>query len=215
VMGRIVPDPPDDDEQPSVSEFLRTPPLLARTKVVTIASAHRMNSRAANALLKMLEEPPEFARFVLTTDTISQIKPTIRSRCHLVQCELPSSEVFVGLDRGILRALGDSPGAAKQMEDRSARCAELLAFAADLKTRPGGEAVKAADTFRAICERGDKTEAGTRQAVCEGLKVLASISPRTEWTPEIVEAHRRVQGNGSASAVLEALFSRFAAGPTA
>lgn len=53
-----------------------------RTKVVLVFPAERMNTEAANTLLKTLEEPVGEVRFVLATEAAHQLLPTIRSRCQ-------------------------------------------------------------------------------------------------------------------------------------
>ena len=40
-----------------------------------------MNEESANALLKVMEEPPEGVLFLLTADSLAGVLPTIRSRC--------------------------------------------------------------------------------------------------------------------------------------
>ncbi|MDO9483968.1 MAG: DNA polymerase III subunit delta' [Hydrogenophaga sp.] len=52
------------------------------TKVVLVYPAERMNTEAANTLLKTLEEPVGEVRFVLATEAAHQLLPTIRSRCQ-------------------------------------------------------------------------------------------------------------------------------------
>ncbi len=53
------------------------------TRVVIILRAHRMNVEAANALLKILEEPPKGTVFLLTTEFPDRLPDTIRSRCAM------------------------------------------------------------------------------------------------------------------------------------
>jgi DNA polymerase-3 subunit delta' len=53
------------------------------TRVVIILRAHKMNVEAANALLKILEEPPSGTIFLLTTEYADRLPDTIRSRCAL------------------------------------------------------------------------------------------------------------------------------------
>jgi DNA polymerase III subunit delta' len=57
------------------------------TKIILISEAHRLNDPSANALLKILEEPPEGTVFFLTTDFPERLPITIRSRCqqHVIQ----------------------------------------------------------------------------------------------------------------------------------
>lgn len=54
-------------------------------RVVIIDAADDMNTQAANALLKMLEEPPERATLLLITHQPSRLLPTIRSRCRTLR----------------------------------------------------------------------------------------------------------------------------------
>jgi DNA polymerase III subunit delta' len=60
-------------------------PFSARHRVVIIAEAHRMNPEAANALLKMLEEPPDRTMLILTASQQSDLLPTIVSRCRNIR----------------------------------------------------------------------------------------------------------------------------------
>lgn len=54
-------------------------------RFVIINGAERITVQAANALLKSVEEPPEGCHFIFITSQISQVLPTIRSRCQVVQ----------------------------------------------------------------------------------------------------------------------------------
>ncbi len=57
-------------------------PNEATYRMVLILNAHLMNVQAQNALLKMLEEPPEKTFFVLIADKVALLLPTIISRCR-------------------------------------------------------------------------------------------------------------------------------------
>lgn len=59
-------------------------PNEAKRKVYLIPNAHRMNLSAQNSLLKVLEEGPEYAAFVLMADSAGGVLETIRSRCALI-----------------------------------------------------------------------------------------------------------------------------------
>ena len=54
-------------------------------RVVIVDAADEMNPQAANALLKMLEEPPERATLLLVSHQPSGLLPTIRSRCRVLR----------------------------------------------------------------------------------------------------------------------------------
>ena len=55
--------------------------LSTRGRVVLLYHVERMNEASANALLKVLEEPPENVTFLLTASSLAAVLPTIRSRC--------------------------------------------------------------------------------------------------------------------------------------
>jgi DNA polymerase III subunit delta' len=59
-------------------------PFEASRRVYLILSAHLMNEDASDALLKDLEEPPDYAVIVLVADDLGPVPETIRSRCQLV-----------------------------------------------------------------------------------------------------------------------------------
>ncbi len=60
-------------------------PYEARCRVAIVSEAHRMNPEAGNAMLKILEEPPEQTLIVLTTPQTSDLLPTIVSRCQHIR----------------------------------------------------------------------------------------------------------------------------------
>ena len=64
-------------------------PLEGNVKVYIIANAHKMNDNAQNALLRLLEEPPSYARFILTSKNAAALLQTLLSRC--VKTLLPPS----------------------------------------------------------------------------------------------------------------------------
>ena len=62
------------------SEIFNTS-LSAEGRAVLLYHVERMNEESANALLKVMEEPPEGVLFLLTADSLTGVLPTIRSRC--------------------------------------------------------------------------------------------------------------------------------------
>ncbi len=59
------------------------PPQSGKYKVYIIDEVHMLSSNAFNALLKTLEEPPSYAKFILATTEKHKIIPTILSRCQV------------------------------------------------------------------------------------------------------------------------------------
>lgn len=66
--------------------------ISAGGRCVIIKCAHKLNASSANALLKVLEEPPENVLFVLTAPSEAAVLPTIRSRCAIHTLSPVSSE---------------------------------------------------------------------------------------------------------------------------
>lgn len=75
----------EDREIGGLIRFLTLRPVQAAHRVVIVREAERMNDEAANAFLKTLEEPEEFALLILTTARPRSLLPTIRSRCQEVR----------------------------------------------------------------------------------------------------------------------------------
>lgn len=78
-------------------------PYEATRKVFIVVSVEAMTEAAANALLKTLEEPPADTVLVLTADDVSQVLPTIVSRCREVPLRaVPAGEIEAALiGRGV------------------------------------------------------------------------------------------------------------------
>ena len=76
-------------------EFSQATAQISRYKVIVIQDCHRMNLASANALLKVLEEPPPNTFLVLQTDAAELLLPTIRSRCSVVIVPSPEPQQAV------------------------------------------------------------------------------------------------------------------------
>ena len=70
------------DEIRALRDAVKYPPATMRSKVYIIDEAHMLTKEGANAFLKTLEEPPEWAVFVLATTAPESLPPTILSRCQ-------------------------------------------------------------------------------------------------------------------------------------
>ncbi|ARE41916.1 DNA polymerase III delta prime subunit [Rhodovulum sp. P5] len=77
-------------------------------RVVIVDSADEMNPNAANALLKMLEEPPEAATLVLISHQPARLLPTIRSRCRELRLSpLAPADMAAALEQAGQTVTGD------------------------------------------------------------------------------------------------------------
>lgn len=70
------------DDVRTLKEHIDYPPTMATKKVFIIDEAHALSQKACEALLKTIEEPPEYVIFILATTDPEQLKETIRSRCQ-------------------------------------------------------------------------------------------------------------------------------------
>ncbi|MBR5809244.1 MAG: DNA polymerase III subunit [Clostridia bacterium] len=73
------------DQIRSVVTDAYTKPYESEKKVYIIAYGDDMNEQAQNAFLKVLEEPPEYAVFVILAENNESLLPTIRSRCTAIR----------------------------------------------------------------------------------------------------------------------------------
>lgn len=110
--GQIIVDTMRDMEDRAM-----TAPLEAPKKVAVIVPAEKMNVSAANALLKLLEEPPRHLVMILITSDPALLLPTIRSRCTPLALEaVPPAQLVPWLvERG---------GASRERAELAAELAE-------------------------------------------------------------------------------------------
>lgn len=80
------------DQIRALGEFLHLTPHIAARKVVVLTPAEAMNLNAANALLKLLEEPPAGSYLILIATRLSRLPATLRSRCTRVEFHRPSQD---------------------------------------------------------------------------------------------------------------------------
>jgi DNA polymerase-3 subunit delta' len=132
-------------------------PALARRKVFVIGDADRMISQegsdqAANAFLKLLEEPPDDTNIILTTSEPGALLPTIRSRVISIRVPpLSDTDVRAFLADPLAQRALDAPKG-KKLEElvRLAAGAPGALLASDSRT----EALEAARTLLAAARKG-------------------------------------------------------------
>src|SRR5579884_4411628 len=102
-----------DIDSPVVAAASKTP-FEADRRVFVIERADELGEEAANRMLKTLEEPASFVHIFLLTDRLTEVLPTISSRCQLVRFDAPPvAEVASAIE-----ALGVGP-------DTATACARL------------------------------------------------------------------------------------------
>ena len=70
------------DDVRDLIEFSRYGPTSAKYKIFIIDEVHMLSKQAFNALLKTLEEPPDYLKFIFATTEIKKIPVTVVSRCQ-------------------------------------------------------------------------------------------------------------------------------------
>ena len=122
-------------------------PVVGRFKVYMIDEVHMLSTTAFNAMLKTLEEPPEYLKFVLATTDPQKVPATVLSRClqfnlrpmapQTVQEHLASvlSSEHIPAEPGALRLLARA--ARGSMRDALSLTDQAIAFGAGALDEPG------------------------------------------------------------------------------
>ncbi len=83
------------DDVRDLIEFSRYGPTSTKFKIFIIDEVHMLSKQAFNALLKTLEEPPKYLKFIFATTEIKKIPVTVVSRCQRFDlARIKSSELF-------------------------------------------------------------------------------------------------------------------------
>jgi DNA polymerase III subunit gamma/tau len=83
------------DDVRDLIEFSRYGPISSKYKIFIIDEVHMLSKQAFNALLKTLEEPPEYLKFIFATTEIKKIPITVISRCQRFDLSrIKSTELF-------------------------------------------------------------------------------------------------------------------------
>ena len=83
------------DDVRELIEFSRYGPTTAKYKIFIIDEVHMLSKQAFNALLKTLEEPPKYLKFIFATTEIKKIPVTVISRCQRFDLSrVKSDELF-------------------------------------------------------------------------------------------------------------------------
>ncbi len=86
------------DNVRELRESVKYPPSAGRRKVYIIDEVHMLSTEAFNALLKTLEEPPEYVTFILATTEVHKLPATVLSRCMRLDFKrVPESVLIKGM----------------------------------------------------------------------------------------------------------------------
>jgi DNA polymerase-3 subunit delta' len=139
-----------------VTNFLSLSAHRGGWRVALIQPAELMNTAAANALLKTLEEPPQGVLLILVSHQIGRLLPTVVSRCRKVHVGLPARaqsldwlrQMGVGGEEDLLAEAGGAPLAALSFADPE-RSALRDSFLDQLATYQRLDVCAVAQTFQA------------------------------------------------------------------
>ena len=85
-----------DEIRQQIVEASEYMPMICRYKIYIIDEVHDLSSKAFDALLKTIEEPPAHVIFVLATTEYNKVPPTIRSRCQKYEFHRATMEDLIG-----------------------------------------------------------------------------------------------------------------------
>lgn len=190
----IPPDPPQMlvkvDQVRHIIREIYYKPVEGRHRLYIFSEADFMKE-AANSLLKILEEPPDFATIFLLTDNPSALLPTIRSRCmqlRLSALPLPEVETYLEKSRPdlkprervlVARLSGGGLGRAKSFDLAqylAARQDALALLGPALGEKEHSELFKVTDSYRAGADGKAKTDQTIRTlySILEDLMFMKS-----------------------------------------
>ncbi len=130
ILGRSTEEKTDisvDQIRRVVLERAHITPHEAPQRIVIVRAADELSVGAANALLKTLEEPPPYTRFVLITSQPGELLPTIRSRTQLLRFAPLTDELI----EKILVGRGIDPAIASRVAPLAAGSASVATTLAD------------------------------------------------------------------------------------
>lgn len=200
-----------------IPEILASP-VEGTRKVVILHEVERMNEASANALLKSLEEPPDWTHLVLLTVNAEELLETVRSRCVRVDfAALSRSTISTALiERGIERERAEAVAAVAG--GRLDRARALAGPLAPLRDAFGVVADRLDGTGRRVAElAGDLTVAlddavaATQAEQAQETEALdaeieaVGYSPRvaTAMRKRLGERHKRRSRRGRMMAILD------------
>ncbi len=102
------------DDVRHVTAEVYTKPIISSKKIVVIQNAHLMTQEAQNALLKVIEEPPDYVVFFLLCDSVGNMLSTILSRVTKIEIAPLDintlRQIAPGCDEFMYRYCGGNPG---------------------------------------------------------------------------------------------------------
>ncbi len=167
------------DEIRDLIERAAYKPSVGRYKVFMIDEAHQLTKDAFNALLKTLEEPPDYLKFVLATTDPDKMLPTVLSRCLQFNLRPMAPEVVHAHLQAVLQAEGVPADAGSlRLLSRAARGSmrDALSLADQAIAYGGGQLDEAGvRTMLGSVDRQHAQRLVQALALRDGAEVLATV----------------------------------------
>ncbi|MFN0186539.1 MAG: DNA polymerase III subunit gamma/tau [Aquabacterium sp.] len=172
------------DEIRDLIERAAYKPAVGRFKLFMIDEAHQLTKDAFNALLKTLEEPPDYLKFVLATTDPEKMLPTVLSRCLQFNLRPMAPDTIadhlrqvlqaerVAADEGALRALARA--ARGSMRDALSLTDQAIAYGAGALVEAGVR------TMLGVVDQRHARDLIAALAVRDGAAVLATVQALRE-----------------------------------
>jgi DNA polymerase-3 subunit delta' len=196
-----------DIDQPVVAAASKTP-FEAERRVFVIERVDELGDEAANRMLKTLEEPASFVHMILLTDRLTEVLPTISSRCQLVRFDAPP----VAQIAAAVEALGVEPEtaiASARLSLGDAERAQVLALEEGYALRAAGERLARAalhgevgpqrpweELLTVVRARGEAVREELERQAAADLELYPRKEQKrveTEWSERIRRVRRRTE----------------------
>ena len=147
------------DQVRGLAELFDLSPAMSDWRVVIIDSVDELEASGANALLKMLEEPPPNSLFFLVSNAPGRLLPTIRSRCRRLD--------FQALDDDAMTSILDQQASELSAAQRARIVAMSFGSAGRALAFAELDLAKLEDSALAILRQGDPTNARRSELALE------------------------------------------------
>jgi DNA polymerase-3 subunit delta' len=186
------------DQVRELGEFLSLTSALSKWRVVVIDTLDELETSGANALLKILEEPPPNTLFFLVSHAPGRLLPTIRSRCRRLD--------FASLDDDAMTSILERETTGLGVGERSKIVAMSFGSAGRALAFAELDLAKLEDAAVAILRKGDPTNARRSDLAAElGKKGSAErYAAFLELAPSLIAREARMLDSESRQRALDA-----------
>jgi DNA polymerase-3 subunit delta' len=186
------------DQIRELGEFMSLSAAMSPWRMAVIDTVDELNRPAANALLKMLEEPPPNSLFFLVSHAPGRLLPTIRSRCRRLE--------FHALDDDAMTSILEANAPELSAAERAAVVAMSFGSAGRALAFAGLDLAKLEHAAVAILRQGDPTNARRSELASElGRKGAGErYAAFLDLAPSLIAREARNLAGGARERALDA-----------